>query len=134
MNNKTIKIAFWASTVLIFLFEGVIPAFTTNSQLAIDGVRHLGYPDYFRIMLSVFKVCGAIVLVLPFIKGNVKEWAYAGFGFTFISAAVSHAAIDGVDGQTIFPLVMLLVLVVSYRSYHRLKTSTTNVANIAAIA
>jgi hypothetical protein len=120
MNNKTTKIAFWATTVLIFLFEGVIPAFTTNSQLAIEGVRHLGYPDYFRIMLSTFKVCGAIVLILPYFKGNIKEWAYAGFGFVFISAAVSHAAIDGIDGQTIFPLVMLLILVISYRSYHRL--------------
>ncbi len=130
MNNKTIKIAFWTATIIIFLFEGVIPAFTTNTQLAIDGVRHLGYPDYFRIMLSTFKVCGAMVLILPFIKGNIKEWAYAGFGFVFISAAVSHAAIDGVDGQTIFPLVMLLILVVSYRSYHRLVANTAKVAHI----
>lgn len=134
MNNRTTKIAFWATTTLIFLFEGVIPAFTTNTQLAIDGVRHLGYPDYFRIMLSTFKVCGALVLILPFIKGNVKEWAYAGFGITFISAAVSHAAVDGVDGQTIFPLVMLLILVISYRCYHRLGASATNVARVTATA
>lgn len=134
MNNKTIKTAFWTTTILIVLFEGVIPAFTTNTQLAIDGVRHLGYPDYFRIMLSVFKVCGALVLILPFIKGNIKEWAYAGFGFTFISAAVSHAAVDGVDGQTIFPLVMLLMLVVSYRSYHRLGAGNGKVAQVSATA
>lgn len=134
MNSKTTKIAFWATPIIIFLFEGVIPAFTTNTQLAIDGVRHLGYPDYFRIMLSTFKVCGAIVLILPFIKGNVKEWAYAGFGFTFISAAVSHAAVDGVDGQTIFPLVMLLILAISYRSYHRLTANNPKAVNMTATA
>lgn len=134
MNNKTIKIAYWATTILIFLFEGVVPALTSNTQLAIDGIRHLGYPDYFRTMLTVFKVCGALVLVLPFIKGNIKEWAYAGFGFTFISAAISHAAIDGIDGQTIFPLVMLLILAVSHRCYHNLKKNTAKPANIAAMA
>lgn len=134
MNNKIIKIAFWTTTIFIFLFEGVVPALTGNTQLAIDGVRHLGYPDYFRIMLNVFKICGAIVLILPYFKGNIKEWAYAGFGIVFISAAVSHAAVDGINGQAIFPLVMLLLLIISHRTYHRLQQGRAKTANITATA
>lgn len=116
---KTNNILYWVTTILIFAFEGVMPALTSNTQLAIDGIHHLGYPDYFRVMLTVFKVTGALALLLPMIKGRYKEWAYAGFGITFISASVSHWAVDGFGGQAIFPLVMCLFLVVSYITYQK---------------
>jgi hypothetical protein len=63
---------------------------------------------------------GALALILPFIKGRYKEWAYAGFGFTMISAFVSHWAVDGFGGQTILPLVIFAILITSYRFYHKL--------------
>jgi len=118
--SKTSRILFWTSTIIIFLFEGVMPALTANTELAVEGTRHLGYPDYFRVMLTVFKVAGALVLILPFIKGRVKEWAYAGFGFTMISAFISHWVVDGFGGQTIFPLIIFAILVTSYICYHKL--------------
>lgn len=116
---KSAKIIYWITTTLIVLFEGLLPGLTFNTALAIEGVRHLGYPDYFRIMLTAFKVIGAIALIMPAVKGNQKEWAYAGFGFTFISAGVSHWSVDGFNGQTIFPFAMLVLLAVSYRCYHK---------------
>lgn len=119
-TGKATKITYWTATGFIFLFEGVMPALTSHTQLAVEGIRHLGYPDYFRVMLTVFKVAGALALILPFIKGRVKEWAYAGFSFTIISAFVSHVAVDGFSGQAIFPLFVLAILAVSYLSYHRL--------------
>lgn len=73
-------------------------------------------------MLTVFKVSGALVLILPFFKGRYKEWAYAGFGITMLSATVSHTVVDGFGGQTAFPLVVFGILVVSYLSYHKLNT------------
>lgn len=118
---KKTKIAYWATTTLIFLWEGVMPALTSNSQIAIDGIRHLGYLDYFRVMLTVFKVIGSVALILPMVPGRFKEWAYAGLGITFISAVVSHWAVDGFSGQTIFPIVLFGILAVSYTQYHKMK-------------
>ncbi len=120
MKNKTVRIIYWTTTILVFLMEGVMPALTGNSELAKEGIRHLGYPDYFRVMLTVFKVVGALVLVLPFIKGRIKDWAYAGFSITLISAFVSHFAVDGFNGQTAFPLIFLAVLLSSYFCYIKL--------------
>ncbi len=117
---KTTKTLYWITTTLIFLFEGLMPALTAHSDLAKQGISHLGYPDYFRILLTVFKVAGAIVLILPFFKDRIKEWAYAGFTFNFISAAVSHAVIDGIGGEAIFPIVVLGILAVSYIYYHKM--------------
>ena len=122
---KTTKILFWVTTTLFFLFEGVLPALTSNMEMAIEGIRHLGYPDYFRVLLTVFKVSGALVLILPMVKGRLKEWAYAGFTFNLISAAVSHWAVDGFSADLIFIAIVMGVLAVSYVTYHKLKTSNS---------
>ena len=116
---KSTKIIYWTATALIFLFEGVLVALTSRTELAIEGLRHLGYPDYFGPLLAIFKVAGVIVLIVPAFNARLKEWAYTGFAFVFISAAVSHAAVDGFGGQTIFPLVVLGILVASYVTYHK---------------
>lgn len=116
---KTYKIIFWITTSLIFLFEGVMPALTGHTELAKEGVRHLGYPDYFRVQLNIMKVLGALALILPFIPARLKEWAYAGFTFSLISAFVGLWVVDGPNGQTFFPLVVLAVLAASYLSYHK---------------
>src|SRR4051812_30671850 len=118
---KTTKITYWTATILIFLLDGVLPALTSNTELARQGISHLGYPDYFRVMLTIFKVLGALALILPAIKSRIKEWAYAGFTFNFVSAGISHWVVDGFGGQTIFPLVALAILLVSYFAYHRMK-------------
>lgn len=117
---KSTKIVYWIATSLFVLFEGVMPALTFNSQLAKDGIHHLGYPDYFRVLLTCYKVIGAIILILPMIKGAIKEWAYAGFTFNLISATVSNSVVDGINAQSLFPLIVLAVLATSYFSYKSL--------------
>lgn len=121
---KSIKITYWTATILIVLFEGVMPALTGNTEMAKQGISHLGYPDYFRVALTFFKVLGAILLILPQIPARLKEWAYAGFTFDFLFATISLGAVDGwSNGQTYFPLIVLAVLMISYYTYHRLKTA-----------
>jgi hypothetical protein len=119
---KTQKIIFWITTTLIFIWEGVIPALTSQSELAKEGIRHLGYPLYFGNALIIFKVLGALTLIIPIIPAKIKEWAYAGFTFNFIFATISHAAVDGINIQTFFPLIVLVILALSYFSYHKIRT------------
>ena len=118
---KTKKIIFWTTTSIIFLFEGVLPALTGNTEMAKQGVAHLGYPDYFRIELNILKVLGALALILPMVPARINEWAYFGMATVMVSAFVSHAAVDGVNAQTFFPLIPLAILIVSYIYYHKLK-------------
>ena len=122
---KSAKIIFWVSTILIFLFEGVLPALTSQTEMAKEGVRHLGYPQYFGNLLVVFKILGVLALIIPKIPARVKEWAYAGFAFDFIFAFASHWAIDGLTGLTFFPLLVFAVLILSYINYHKIRASTT---------
>lgn len=120
---KKEKTIFWIATTFIALFEGVMPALTSQTELAKEGIRHLGYPAYFGNALVVFKVLGVLALIIQKIPKRVKEWAYAGFAFDFIFATISHGAVDGINLQTFFPLVVFGVLVVSYIYYHKLDTA-----------
>lgn len=115
---KKNKIIYWTATILMLL-SGVstAPMYFTNPMF-IQTFHHLGFPDYFRIELGVFKIIGAIVLLLPMIPAKFKEWAYAGFGITFISAFIAHSALDGFPAS-IFPLIPLAFLVVSYIYFHK---------------
>lgn len=119
---KKEQIIFWTSTIIIILLEGLMPALTSQTELAKEGIRHLGYPEYFGNALVIFKVIGVLAIVIPKVPTRIKEWAYVGFAFDFLFAAISHGAVDGINGQTFFPLVVLGILAVSYIYYHKLSS------------
>ncbi|GHA27186.1 hypothetical protein GCM10007103_05720 [Salinimicrobium marinum] len=98
-----------------------MPALTGHTEMAREGIRHLGYPEYFGIMLTICKVLGAIVLIMPKLPKRLKEWTYAGFTFDFIFAAGIIYAVEGLHAATLFPLIVLFVLMISYCSFHKLE-------------
>ncbi len=118
---KSTKIIFWATTSVLVLFQGFMPIFTYKMPEAAAGMRVLGYPAYFDLMLAIFKLIGGIALIVPQVPARIKEWAYAGFGLDFIAAFVSIAAVMGFNSGLLFPTIASLFLVVSYWSYHKLK-------------
>lgn len=122
---KKEKAIYWISTILIFLFEGVMPALTSQTEMAKEGIRHLGYPEYFGVALTVFKVAGSIILIVPQFPAVVKRFAYAGFVYDFVFASISHTAVDGAGVYTVFPFVVLAVLGISYFYFQKLQTAAT---------
>jgi hypothetical protein len=107
------KVIYWVVTGLVTLsavFAGV--NYLWGSQQAVQAFAHVGYPQQLRIILGVAKILGAIILVVPRLA-KLKEWAYAGFTFAWISAFIAHYLAK--DGPMAFaPLVLLLLLVISY--------------------
>jgi DoxX-like protein len=107
------KVAYWASTGVVAamsLFAAY--AYLSGGPQAVQGFAHVGYPQQLRILLGIAKLLGAITLVAPGVV-KLKEWAYAGFTFAWISACVAHYLAK--DGPVAFmPLVLLLLLAVSY--------------------
>jgi hypothetical protein len=116
-KNKTI---YWISTALAML-TGATTAFMyfTNPQF-IEGYRHLGFPDYFRIELGIFKIIGLLILLIPTIPARMKEWAYVGFMITFVSGIIAHGTVDGL-GLAMAPMIPLVFLIVSYIYFHKLQ-------------
>lgn len=98
-----------------------MPIMTLNLPESQAIFKHLGYPGYFGTVLAIFKLFGGLTLIIPKIPARIKEWAYAGFTFDFIFAAISFTIVEGSAQSTIVPFVALAFLVVSYVTYHRIK-------------
>jgi putative oxidoreductase len=78
-------------------------------------LRMLGFPDYFRIELVILKVIGATVLLVPFTPLRVKEWVYAGFIITMVSALIAHISTGDLLSKIIFVSVDLVLVFLSMR-------------------
>ena len=89
--------------------------------MAKEGIRHLGYPAYFGVVLAVFKVLGAVAITIPAVPARIKEWAYAGLAFDFIFAFISYSVVEGFGGLSFFPLFVLGILIISYVTYHKMR-------------
>jgi hypothetical protein len=72
--------------------------FTAYAQLRLPQVAqmftHLGFPGYFRVELSWAKFAGLVAVLVPMVPARVKEWAYAGFAITLVSALIAHLAVS----------------------------------------
>ncbi len=124
---KKNKIIYWISTGLIslmMLFSAY--SYLTNPQVDI-GFKHLGFPAYFRVELAIAKLLAAIVIILPAIPVRIKEWAYAGLAFAFVSASIAHGASGDGAGHVIPPLVFLGVLILSNTCLHKLRNASVSV-------
>ncbi|PNB76887.1 hypothetical protein C1X30_31370, partial [Pseudomonas sp. FW305-BF6] len=56
----------------------------------VELVKNLGYPLYVLTILGIWKVLGAIALIVPGFP-RLKEWVHAGIFFLMTGAALSHA-------------------------------------------
>ena len=95
-HNRLI-IGFWIATAVFCLQIG----FTAYAQMRLPQVAaafaHLGFPDYFRWELTWAKLLGVAILLAP-VPARLKEWAYAGFAITLVSAVFAHMSVgDGPD-------------------------------------
>jgi hypothetical protein len=107
------NILYWISTILVSAFMLFVAlAYLSHQPKMMAAFSSLGYPNYFPTILGVFKILGAIALLVPGFA-RLKEWAYAGFTFTFIGAFVSHLAMNQ-NQEAIMPVITLVLLVTSY--------------------
>jgi uncharacterized membrane protein YhaH (DUF805 family) len=120
---KRNRVIYWIATGLVcaVMVYSAINFNLKNPLGPMKGAfRHLGYPDYFRIELTVAKVLGVLALLVPGLPIKVREFAYAGFAITLISAAISHFGVGDAWFFVVDPLFFLAALITSYVYFQRL--------------
>lgn len=131
MASKSANITYWVSTLI---FSGLMIYSSIDgiepSEKAISFLHDmLGYPVYFIRFISIAKIIGSIVILIPGLNRSVKEWAYAGLFFDLIGAIYSGVALSGrFDVQMLFMLAWIVPGVVSYVFWQK-----TRVANRTAV-
>jgi len=68
----------------------------------------LDYPMYFFLILGVWKILGAIAILVPRFP-RLKEWAYAGIFFDLTGAAASCAAVGGYGAYAFHVIAPLII-------------------------
>ena len=113
---KSGAIGYWVTTGIIALLIGSGGIMQVMGQHdSVEGIARLGYPVYFVVLLGVWKVLGAVTIVLPRLP-RLKEWAYAGIFFDLTGASVSHAASGSSLGNVVAPAIFAAVLIASWGS------------------
>ncbi len=115
---KSKNIAYWTTTILVAFpigSGGVMQV--ARVPATVEGFVHiLHYPAYFVTILGVWKVLGAIAILVPRFP-RLKEWAYAGIIFDLTGAAASSAAVGGYGAygfHILAPLVIAGLTVASW--------------------
>lgn len=113
------KITYWTTTILISMFLLWSAYSYLFSKTTIDGVKSLGFPEHFRIEIAILKIIGALILIIPPIPLQVKEWGYAGVALFFITAIVAHAAHKDPFIINLINICLLAILIISNIYLHK---------------
>jgi uncharacterized membrane protein YphA (DoxX/SURF4 family) len=114
-SSRRHMIAYWVTTALVVfeLFLGGVWDVLRVPQVR-GLIERLGYPSYFLVILGIWKLLGAVALVIPRFP-RLKEWAYAGVIFDLTGAVASLLASGLIDvGTLTYPIVMTGVAVASW--------------------
>jgi hypothetical protein len=105
--SRSRTVAYWATTALVaaeMVMGGMWDVLRTPQVTAVT--NRLGYPTYFLVILGIWKLLGAVALLVPR-RPRLKEWAYAGAVFNYTGAIASHLAVGAADpGTRVFLLAL----------------------------
>ena len=117
------KAIYWTTTGIVCAVM-VFSAINFNLKEPLGPMKgafaHLGFPDYFRIELTVAKILGVLALVIPSVPLKVREFAYFGFAITLVSASIAHFSSGDALLFVVDPLLFLGALVTSYIYFNKL--------------
>lgn len=119
---KKTKVVYYVSTSIISLMMLYIAYETLTMPHVKESMIRLGFPDYFRVQLGITKILGTVLLWMP--VRLLKETAYFGFAFTFLSAAIAHYMVGDPTKEVIVGMVFLVILIASYISNHKIINQT----------
>jgi uncharacterized membrane protein YphA (DoxX/SURF4 family) len=104
--SRSRTIAYWVTTGLVaaeLLVGGVMDVLQMSFVRAV--IERLGYPDYFLIILGIWKLLGVVAVLAPGLP-RLKEWAYAGLVFNMTGAVASHLA-AGEGAETVVAPILI---------------------------
>jgi hypothetical protein len=107
-------VSYWVTSVLVaaeLAVGGVWDLMRTDYVR--DVVQHLGYPTYLLTIMGVWKLPGAIVLLVSRF-GRLQEWVYAGAVINYASAAASHVIVGDGPAAIVAPVTLLALTIASW--------------------
>lgn len=128
MNPKAIRITYWVLNIIFCLFHAMdAGGGLAKAQAGVDAMNAMGYPIYLMGFFAVLKLLGVVALLQNQYK-TIKEWAFAGFSFTLIGAAVSHICVHDTPLFIVMPVIFLVLLFALYYFWRKMDQTTLQMA------
>ena len=110
-----LRIIYISSTLFVVVFLGLVGGIMDiiQGENLVLIANKLGYPLYFFSLLGLFKILGALSLLLPKRIKSLKTMAYSGFAFDLIFASYSHFSVKSPILDVAIPLAILIILLLS---------------------
>jgi hypothetical protein len=124
---KKDKILYWALTLAISGFM-LFAAWYAESHY-IEFTQRLGFPEYFRIELTIAKIIGAIVLLIPQTPGRVREWVYVGFSICLVSAFIAKLNCGYPISALAEPIFTFALMLAAIYCLHKLESKNNAAVN-----
>lgn len=112
--KKRDKIIYWIATVWLSLgmvSTGIVQIIRMDEE--VEKMAELGYPTYFLTIIGIWKILGAVTILLPKLP-LIKEWAYAGFFFLMTGAIFTHLVVGDEAMEYFGPSLLLVLTIVSW--------------------
>jgi uncharacterized membrane protein YphA (DoxX/SURF4 family) len=113
-SSRGRTIAYWATTVLVAA-ESMLGGVWDILQIPYvrADIESLGYPTYLLVIIGVWKMLGAVAVLVPRFP-RLKEWAYAGMFFNYTGAVASHLAMGHGADSVAYPIIITGLVVASW--------------------
>ena len=112
MTTKKNKIIYYTTTGLFTALVMIsIVMYLFSHEMASEAFSKLGFPVYIVYPLAIAKLLGLIAVWTGKYK-ILKEWAYAGYVFTFLLAISAHLNIN--DGEFMGAVMAIFLVLTSY--------------------
>ena len=102
------NVIYWVATVVLaseLLLGGAWDVLRVPQVHVV--IDRLGYPAYFLVILGIWKLLGAVAVIVPRFP-RLKEWAYAGVVFDLTGALASNL-ISGITGAGTLSYLLLMM-------------------------
>lgn len=112
--NKRNNIIYWIATIWLALgmtSTGIVQLLKIEEDVA--DIKRLGHPTYLLTILGVWKLLGALAVLVPRFP-LLKEWAYAGFFFVMSGATISRLIVSDPISQVLPSLLLLALTLLSW--------------------
>jgi len=113
-DARRCTIAYWIATMLLAA-ENVLGGIWDLARVPLvrTDVVELGFPVYVLTILGIWKLLGALAILVPRFP-RLKEWAYAGMFFNYSGAVASQLAVGHGIGSWGYPLYVIMLVLASW--------------------
>lgn len=112
---SVLSIVLQSLLTLYYVFSGV--AKIAGAKYWVEMFKHLGLPQWFRVVTGFVQLAGAVVLIIGYWFTGALAWAGIWLGITMLLACFTHFRVKDPIGKTapafVFAVLNIILIIIN---------------------